>query len=99
MSKLYYETPKQEIFDEVKEKAIKVWENYDNTYGYATEKIDQIVNLKNIKDNIMFIVAMFDSNNQRTLSFMLSEEARQAIHDRIISGGGKYSQFGEKNVS
>jgi len=28
----YYETPAQEIFDDVKENAIKIWETYDDTY-------------------------------------------------------------------
>lgn len=39
----YYKTPPQEIFEDIKENAIKIWQTYDNTYGYQDEKtiIDQ----------------------------------------------------------
>ena len=88
MSNLYYTAPKQEIFDEVKEKAIKLWNTYDNTYGYVDEKVGGIKDLENISDNVMYIVAMFDLINQRKLFSSLTELARYAINDRIIDGGG-----------
>ena len=48
MEKLYYTAPSDEIFNEVKEKCIEIWKGYDDTYGYATDKIDGIENLENI---------------------------------------------------
>lgn len=87
MSKLYYEAPTDEQFSELKEKAIKIWGQYDDTYGYASEKINGIKDIKNIRDNFMFIVAMFDIQNQRKLSLELSDETRQAVRDRMIDGG------------
>lgn len=87
MSKLYYTPPTQEQFDEVKAKCIEIWNTYDDTYLYATEKINRIKDLKNVGDNFMYMVAMFDNNNQGKLRRLISDETRQAICDRIRSGG------------
>jgi len=87
MTKLYYTAPNDEIFEEVREKAIEIWNTYDNTYGYASEKIDRIKDIKNISDNLMFMVAMFDHINMAKLAEKLSPEARQAIRERMIDGG------------
>ena len=87
MSKLYYTAPSDEIFEEVKQKAIEVWSKYDNQYGYVDEKVGQIKDIRNIKDNVMFIVAMFDSNNQKKLADKLSDETRKALRERMIDGG------------
>ena len=85
---LYYTEPSQEMFDEVKEKAIEVWkENYSDEFGYVTEKVDGIKDLQNIKDNLMFIVARFDISNQRILSDKLSDGAKEAIRERMLDGG------------
>jgi len=85
--KLYYTPPKEELFSEVKEKAIEVWRGYDDGYGYATGKIDRIKNIQNIEDNFMYMVAMFDIYNQGKLAEKLSDEARKAIRERMIDGG------------
>ena len=68
MSQLYYTKPSDECFEEVKQAAIDVWNTYDNEYGYATEKINGIKDIKNVSDNLMYIVAMFDQNNQSKLA-------------------------------
>ena len=77
----------EDSFQEVKEGAIQIWRTYDDTHGYATEKINRIKDLQNIQDNGMYIVAMFDMDNQRKLSGMLSSEAKKEIRDRLIAGG------------
>jgi|TARA_B110000908_G_C10217865_1_gene433712 hypothetical protein len=87
-AELYYTTPSQEIFDEVKTKSIEVWkENYSDEFGYVKEKTESIINLNNIKDNVMSIVARFDNSNQYKLATKLSVESRKAIRDRMIDGG------------
>jgi len=88
---LYYEAPTDEIFNEVKEACIKVWKTYDNEFGYVDEKVGRIQNISNVKDNLMFMVAMFDHHNKQRLSQIISEEARLAIVDRIKSGYNKQS--------
>lgn len=87
MTNLYFEAPTDEIFDEVKDQAIKLWRSYDDTHGYASTKVNAIKDLKNVKDNVMYIIAMFDMSNQRLLSNVLSDEAREAIHNRLVAGG------------
>jgi hypothetical protein len=87
MTKLYYTTPTQEQFDECKEKCIEIWRTFDDTYLYATEKINKIKDIKNVGDNFMYMVAMFDTQNQAKLRHLLSDETRQAIYERIKDCG------------
>lgn len=85
MSDLYYTPPEDELFNEVKQKAMELWKIVDtdnDKFGYATEKINQIKDLENIGDNFMYIVAMFDLGNQRLLAQSLSERARIAVGER-----------------
>jgi hypothetical protein len=63
----WYAAPSAEIFGEIKDNAIKVWQTDDDTYGYATEKISWIKDLQNIRDNVWTIVGMFDYKNQYRL--------------------------------
>lgn len=83
----YYTAPDDKVFNEVKDMAIKLWRTYDDQFGYATEKVNQIKDLKNVGDNVMYMVAMFDDLNQLKLAGMLSEEACQAIRERMEAGG------------
>lgn len=87
MTKLYYTAPPDEVFNELKEKAIEIWTPMGDEPSYAEGKINQIKDLKNISDNFMYMVAMFDINNQRKLAEKLSGETRRAVRDRIIAGG------------
>ncbi len=95
MSKLYYEAPTDEVFEEVKVKATEIWQGYDNEYGYADSKIDRIKDIGNVSDNFMYMIAMFDLTNQTKLSEMLTEETKKAVSDRIVSGGmpDEYNPF------
>ena len=83
MTKLYYTPPTDKQFNELKEKAIEIWLGYDDTYGYASEKINAIKDIKNIQDNFMYMVAMFDIHNQAKLAWLLSPEARKAVIERL----------------
>lgn len=87
MSELYYTPPSDKIFNEVKEEAIKLWSTMGSEPNYSKEKIGRIKDLENVSDNLMYIVAMFDPINQTKLAFELTEEARQAIRERLVSGG------------
>lgn len=86
---LYYTPPSDEVFEEVRKAAIALWKCYDNTHGYADEKVNAIANVSNVGDNFMYIVAMFDIHNQRKLSQSLSETTRKEIRDRMIDGGNE----------
>jgi hypothetical protein len=80
---LYYKAPSDKIFNEIKKEAIKIWESYDDTYGYATEKINKVKDIKNIRDSVMFIFGMFDVHNQRKLMEALSDASRIALRLRL----------------
>lgn len=82
---LYYEAPADEQFEELKKAALALW----NTYGdpYRSEKVGRIKNIQNVHDNFMYILAMFDSLNQRKVAANLSIETKQALRDRLKAGG------------
>lgn len=89
-SKLYYTPPDSKLFDELKSKAMELWKIVDtdnDKYGYATEKISQIKDLQNVGDNFMYIVAMFDSGNQRLLAGLIDDETKLSVRKRMIDGG------------
>ena len=86
MSNLYYIAPDQDIFEEVKSKCMEIWDTYDDEYGYASQKKNQI-DVENVSDNFMYMIARFDSQNQRKLSSVLSEESKKQIRDRMLDGG------------
>lgn len=75
----YYTAPSQEVFDEIKQAAIEIWEGYDDSYGYASEKINQIKNLQNASDNAWYMVAMFDRSNQTKLMRLVSAQTCDLI--------------------
>lgn len=74
----YYTAPPQHIFDDIKENAKKIWESYDNTHGYVTEKLQRI-DIENFSDNAWYIVAMFDVPNQNKLLSMVEPETAEMI--------------------
>ncbi len=75
----YYKAPSDEVFNDIKENAIKIWKTYDNTYGYVDEKIGRIKDLKNIGDNAWMMIAMFDPINQEKLLRMVKSETMDLI--------------------
>lgn len=79
----YYTAPSQEVFDDIKDNATKIWKTYDNTYHYVDEKLDRIKDIQNISDNAWFIVAMFDSINQAKLITMVKPKTAQLIIQAI----------------
>jgi hypothetical protein len=79
MNEDYYKAPSDEIFNEIKEKSIEIWQTYDDTYGYASEKINRVKSINNVKDNWGAIVGMFDNPNQQKLLAKLSPEAQAQV--------------------
>lgn len=73
MSIDYYEAPTQEIFDDIKKNAIKIWQTYDD------EKVGRIKDIKNVSDNAWYIVAMFDYSNQAKLINMVKKETKEIL--------------------
>jgi hypothetical protein len=72
--------PSQEIFIEMKRAAISIWKDYDNKFGYATEKIKRINSIENVSDNAMVFYRMFDHWTKQLMESKLSEEAINYIN-------------------
>lgn len=90
MSDLYYTAPSDELFNELKAACIENWKEVDHDndkFGYATQKINRIKDIVNVQDNFMYMVAMFDQDNQALLAQKLSPECRLAIRERMLDGG------------
>lgn len=85
MDNLYYKPVTDDTFQEIKDAATAIWNTYEDPY--RTEKIERIKDINNIKDNGMYMVAMFDMDNQRKLASLLSKEAKQEIRERLVAGG------------
>jgi len=71
--------PSKEIFNEIKDAAISIWKEYDDTYKYATEKIDVIESLADINASILYMYQMFDHKNKSKLIIKLSKPATRFI--------------------
>lgn len=85
--RLYYQPPSDAIFTDLKKAAMRIWLGYDDEFGYATEKVNRIKDLKNVGDNFMFMIAMYDSSNQRKLFASINEDTKQAVRARLLDGG------------
>ena len=83
--KQYYTPPAQEIFDEIKQASIKLWETYDNEFGYVSEKTEQIKRMTNVEDNTCYIVAMFDIRNQLRLLDLVTGETKVWLKDLVFN--------------
>jgi hypothetical protein len=77
------ETPNQEVFDEMKSIATDIWNTYDDTYGYVTEKLNRINSFGNVQDNAMVFYRMFDTQNQTTFYFKASVGVREYIKNNL----------------
>jgi hypothetical protein len=77
------ETPTEEVFNEMKTIASKIWNTYDNTYGYVNEKLDRINSINNIQDNAMVFYRMFDHQNQNSFRCSASPEVLAYIQDNF----------------
>jgi hypothetical protein len=86
MTRLYYTAPTEEIFTEVKWAVIGLWNAIGGEGGYKEEKVEQILKMKNIEDNMMTIVAGFDRRNIARLLLSLTPGARGAVVDRMVDG-------------
>lgn len=84
---IYYTPPSDASFEDMKERAIGLWSTYDDTYGYASEKIERIRGIPNVQDNFMYIFVMFDMDNQRKIVAAVQPTTRDDIRERMIDGG------------
>lgn len=98
----YYEPPSEKAFNEIKETAVKIWENPNYSYHptYVSEKVDHIKPLQNIKDNYAHIIAMFDDEKQMVLINLLSNETKQELFpaDRDSRRGSGFERLRPRSL-
>lgn len=95
MENLYYIAPTDEQFNELKRVAIELWSTMSDEPSYAEGKVKRIKDLENITDNFMYMVAMFDVDNQHKLAQAVSDATRQAVKERLIDGGSDFNPYWE----
>lgn len=82
---LYYEAPSEEVFNDIKTSCLLVWAEYNEPIErtYRAEKFKKVVPLKNIRDNYMFMIAMFDHINQKKLFEWLRSETLVRVQQAL----------------
>ena len=73
--------PSDEVFEEMRKIAISIWSTYDDTFKYATKKIDFVNSINNVEDNAMVFYRMFDSHNQYRFRESASKEILEYIRN------------------
>lgn len=72
-------TPSEEIFNEMINIASLIWLQYDDEFGYVTEKLERINSLTNHEDNVMVAYRMFDHVNQSKFVALASNDVLEYI--------------------
>lgn len=83
----YYKAPAQDVFDSIKNAAIALWQTYDDTYGYASGKVNRVKSIENVGDNTGYIVAMFDNSNRLRLYGMVDEIGKPYLAELLKFSG------------
>lgn len=95
---IYETATPDDVFAEVKNKAKQYWiDNFENTHGYVTGKIERIDRIENHDDDYLFILKMFDPQHEKKCILSMSQEAREWIKKSKIAKGyielGKYEEY------
>lgn len=86
-----YDDPiSNDAFENLKQNAIAVRQTYDDTYGYASEKVKHITNLANIGDNFWYIYWMFDWINQSKVQELCSPETQEILRKEKLYRDTQY---------
>lgn len=75
----YYTAPSDEVFEDIKNNAIKLWKIIADHPDYLEEKLSRIENLTNVRDNAWYICSMFSLNNMQDLLSMVKPETKVVI--------------------
>lgn len=90
LKNLYYIAPIDAAFDDMKQACIEVWQQYEDQggmYDYMEEKLSRIRDIKNIEDNFMYMLAMFDMDNQKKVIEKLKAGTQLDVRERLLAGG------------
>ena len=81
----FYSNPSQEIFDDIKQGAIKVWSTYsESSPDYAQEKLSRVERLSNANGDWVVLVQMFDPHNQIRLYNLLERADSRVLVQKMF---------------
>jgi len=95
--RLFYTSPREESFNELKEVCIRFWKTFDNEFGYSSEKINRIKDLPNDGPNFVMMVQMIHPVAREVISKLLSLETRNEISMRMY-GWEEENEFDHFNI-
>tara|TARA_R110000772_G_scaffold62137_4_gene139657 strand:- start:1026 stop:1352 length:327 start_codon:yes stop_codon:yes gene_type:complete len=85
---IYDNAPPDDVFAEVKNTAYQYWfDNFDNTHGYVTGKVERINTIENHDDNYLFILNMFDRTHETNCISKMSKKTKDWIRKSKIAKG------------
>lgn len=76
-------TPTEDVFNKMINIATIIWLQYDDEFGYVTEKLDIINNIHNYQDNVMATYRMFDPVNQAKFRKLAPEDVLTYINNNL----------------
>jgi hypothetical protein len=83
-----------EIFDDVKGLVTKLWNTYDNEFGYVDEKMGVVNSLPKEWDSVILMIRMFHYLVQRDVIFKrLSDESNESIKLEMYDRGWTATDF------
>jgi hypothetical protein len=86
-TEFFYKSPKDSYFEELRSVCIRYWSTFDDQFGYATEKINQVKSFENNEGNFMTMVKMIHPLAWEVIAELLSLETRNQISLRLEAGG------------
>ena len=84
-----------EIFNEIKEQCIKVWNTYDNTHGYVDEKVNEIIDLPNSWVNAIRMLRMFHVSLSKHVYNELSSKTKDRVILELLDRGYNVNLYDE----
>lgn len=82
------------IWDEVKDMVTKIWNTFDNEFGYVDEKMTVVNSLPREWTSVIQMVRMFHFKVQRGIIFKnLSQEANESIKLEMYDRGWSAMDF------
>ena len=81
---LWYNPPEHYILSDMYNCARDVWLTYDDTYGYASEKIAYLGHMKDNPRDWMLCWTMFDDNNQNKFASLLLPESKAYLKRAVM---------------
>jgi hypothetical protein len=82
-----------EVFNEVKNICTKIWNTYDNSFGYVDEKMEVVNSCEKNWTGVILMIRMFHFLIQRQIFNNLSPEANESIKLEMYDRGWCATDF------